>query len=62
MNLEDLVEAHLAGENPQVPAELQEDFARAVAGHEALEYALGETIAMAEPSLADRLLPELPVD
>ena len=33
MNLEDLVEAHLVGEHPNVPDDLREEFERAVAGH-----------------------------
>jgi predicted Ser/Thr protein kinase/tetratricopeptide (TPR) repeat protein len=62
MNLEDLVEAHLAGEQPDVPAELRDEFDRAVAGHEALQYALGETVALSEPGPADRPPPDLPDD
>src|SRR5262249_11875083 len=62
MSLEDLVEAHLAGEHPDVPPELDGDFRLAVAGHEALQYALGETVAFREPGPADRPPPELPGD
>lgn len=36
MDLEDLLEAAVAGEDPQVPDELRETFGRAMAAHEAL--------------------------
>src|SRR5204863_1158532 len=45
MNLEDLLEAHVAGEKVSVPDDLRSEFECAVAAHEALAYALGETTA-----------------
>ena len=54
MTLEDLVEAHLEGKEVDVPEELRADFGRAVAGYDALQYALGETIAVAEAGPSDR--------
>jgi predicted Ser/Thr protein kinase len=62
MNLEDLVEARLAGAEPAVPAELRDEFAKALAGYEALQYALGETIAWEKPLPADAPPPVLPDD
>ncbi|MBI4582815.1 MAG: hypothetical protein HY717_02105 [Planctomycetes bacterium] len=50
MNLEDLVEANLAGERPDVPPELRESFDRAVAGHAVIQNALAETINLAKPA------------
>ena len=44
MSIEELVEAHLAGEKPEVPPELADEFARALAAHEALRFAAGETL------------------
>lgn len=46
MNLEDLLEAQFAGEQPEVPDALGEELKRAVAAHEALQFALGETILL----------------
>jgi predicted Ser/Thr protein kinase len=61
MSLEDLVEAHIAGEQPEVPAEIRPAFNRAIAAHEALQHALAETI-VPEGIGNERLLPELPDD
>src|SRR5262245_23406980 len=62
MNLEDLVDARIAGDEPVVPDELRDDFTRAIAGHEALEFALGETLLLPETLMADRPPPTLPDD
>jgi tetratricopeptide (TPR) repeat protein/predicted Ser/Thr protein kinase len=63
MSLEDLVDAHLAGERPDVPADLRGEFDRAVAGHAALLAALAEPAATGPfPAIADRPPPELPAD
>src|SRR5256885_609088 len=62
MSLEEFVEAHLEGKEVAVPEELRADFARAVAGHAALQYALGETITISEAPPEDRHPPELPTD
>jgi predicted Ser/Thr protein kinase/tetratricopeptide (TPR) repeat protein len=62
MNLEDLVDAHLAGEQPDVPAELRTEFERAVAGHTALQAALADPATGPFPAAGDRPPPELPDD
>ena len=62
MNLEDLVEAHLSGEQPTVPPELREDFELALAGHHAIEFALGETLVESQATLIDRPAPSLSDD
>jgi hypothetical protein len=62
MSLDDLVEAYLEGQEPAVPEELREDFARAVAGHAALQHALGETLTVAKAKAVDRPPPVLPDD
>ena len=62
MTLEDLVEAHLAGEMPEAPAHLRADFERAIAARNAIEYALGETIHVSPTSTDDRAPPKLPDD
>ena len=53
MDLEDLLEAAVAGEDPQVPDELRETFGRAMAAHEALRAALGDSegLGNSEPPL-----------
>ncbi len=61
MDLEDLVEGHIAGEHPEVPDELRRPFERAMAAHEALRSALDETPTR-EADPADRTPPELPDD
>ncbi len=61
MDLEDLVEAELAGERPEVPDELRGPFERAMAAHEALRFALGEGEPPAGAE-ADRSPPILPDD
>jgi tetratricopeptide (TPR) repeat protein/predicted Ser/Thr protein kinase len=62
MNLEDLLDAHLASEHPVVPDSLRADFDRALAGHKALcgVLAEAETVGWAVP--ADRPPPVLPED
>ncbi|MBI4605847.1 MAG: serine/threonine protein kinase [Planctomycetes bacterium] len=62
MNLEELIEAHLAGESPTVPTELGREFELAIAAHEALRYALGETVIVPETGPDDRPPPVLPED
>ncbi|HVR75012.1 MAG TPA: serine/threonine-protein kinase [Planctomycetota bacterium] len=61
MNLEELVEAHLRGEKLTVPNEL-EDFRLAIAAHEALLHALGETVVVPGEAPDARPPPELPDD
>ena len=61
MNLEDLVDAHLAGEKPDIPEELRSEFERAVAGFAALQDALAES-ATGPYRAGDRPPPELPDD
>jgi len=61
MDLEDLLEAELAGEHPDVPEPLRRPVERAVAAHEALRAALGETHAYGGVE-ADRPPPALPDD
>ncbi|HEV3005347.1 MAG TPA: serine/threonine-protein kinase, partial [Pirellulales bacterium] len=62
MNLEDLIEAKLIGEEPAVPDELRDEFVRAVAGHDALQFALGETMLLPEAEMPERPPPALPDD
>ena len=62
MNLEDLLEAHVAGEKVSVPDDLRSEFECAVAAHEALAYALGETIAPSGEQGDLRPPPVLPAD
>jgi predicted Ser/Thr protein kinase len=57
MELEDLIDAHLAGDSPDVPADLRDAYERAVAAHRALCTALTE--ATAGPG-GDRHPPALP--
>ena len=57
MELEDLIDAHLAGDSPDVPADLRDAYERAVAAHRALCAALTE--ATAGPG-GDRHPPSLP--
>ena len=45
MELEDLIDAHLAGDSPDVPADLRDAYERAVAAHRALCTALTEATA-----------------
>jgi predicted Ser/Thr protein kinase/tetratricopeptide (TPR) repeat protein len=61
MDLEDLLEAHIAGERPDVPEPLRAEFDRAVAAHEMLRDAMGETILVGGKA-DDRPPPELPED
>lgn len=60
MTLEELIEARLAGLNPDVPTEVHEKHAAALSAHDALAFAVGETIGWAED--LDRPPPELPTD
>jgi tRNA A-37 threonylcarbamoyl transferase component Bud32 len=56
MDLEDFVEAELAGEHPEIPDDLREPFERAMAAHEALRAALGDVEGRGEsgpPLLSD---------
>ena len=62
MNLEDLLDAAIDGKEPAVPDELQDDFTRAVAGYEALQFALGETLLIPETPVPERPPPALPED
>ena len=62
MNLEDLFEARLAGEHPEVPEALGDDLRHALAAHEALQFALGETILLPATDADDRVPPQLPAD
>ncbi|MBI3866760.1 MAG: serine/threonine protein kinase [Planctomycetia bacterium] len=62
MNLEDLVDAGIAGDEPAIPDELRDDFARAIAGYKALQFALGETILLPESTGPERPPPVLPDD
>ena len=62
ITIEDLVEAHLAGERSDVPPELQDEFQRVLAGHEALNFALGETILLSDEACVNRAPPELSGD
>ena len=63
MDLEGLVEAYLAGEHAEVPAELQRAFDRAVAAHEALRSAL-DAVSHPDgpPDQQDHPPPKLPED
>ena len=61
MDLEDLVEAELAGEHPEIPDDLREQFGRAMVAHEAPAAALGDVECRAE-SEADQSPPLLPED
>jgi len=60
--LHDVLEAHLAGRAADVPDHLRSDFEQAVAGYEALQYALGETITHGSNQPMDRPPPALPQD
>lgn len=60
--LEQMLEAHLAGENPAIPEHLRADFDQAIAGYEALQFALGETLTSGAEVPVDRSPPELPAD
>jgi predicted Ser/Thr protein kinase/tetratricopeptide (TPR) repeat protein len=62
MNLEDVLEAHLAGNKVDVPDELRPEFECAVAGHAALAFALDETIGAAGDGDDVRPPPVLPAD
>jgi predicted Ser/Thr protein kinase/tetratricopeptide (TPR) repeat protein len=59
MTLADLIEEKLTGREPDVTADLRPEYDRALAGHEALLFAVGETIGLRD---ADRPPPELPPD
>ncbi len=61
MNLEDLVDAHLAGEQPDVPEAMRPEFERALAGLAALREALVEP-ATGPYRPGDRPPPQLPDD
>src|SRR6478609_5280440 len=62
MNLEDLVDAQLAGQNPEVPAELRDDFGCAIAAHQMIQAVLvGDSIPPSDAP-ADRPAPTLPGD
>jgi predicted Ser/Thr protein kinase len=61
MDLEDLVDAELAGEHPEVPDDLREQFGRAMVAHQALRAALGDALCRAG-SGADQSPPLLSED
>ena len=60
MNLEELVEARLNGQEVDVPNDLRPDFDAAIGAHEAIQYALNETILVPDTLPGDRPPPELP--
>jgi predicted Ser/Thr protein kinase len=60
--IDELLEAHIAGESPAIPDDIRAEFDQAVAGYDALQYALDETITNAGETPADRAPPELPKD
>jgi predicted Ser/Thr protein kinase len=62
MNLEELVENHLTGNEPDVPPELRAEFDAAIAAHDAIQYALAETILVPDSTVDDRPPPHLPDD
>lgn len=62
MNLEELIERHLKGEKAAVPPELRSEFTAAVAAHDAIQYALAETVLAHGASADDRPPPQLPRD
>lgn len=59
--LDQLLEAHWAGVQPDVPEPMRADFDQAVAGYDALQFALGETISSGS-DIINCAPPELPVD
>src|SRR5205085_4278158 len=61
VNLEDLLDAHLAGRQPEVPPELRSEFDRAVAGLQALHGALTDP-GTGPDTAVDRPPPALPDD
>ena len=62
MNLEDLVDEHLAGKNPEVPESLRKEFDYAVAGHAALQEALTDAATLSSSGPSERPPPTLPDD
>ena len=60
VNLEDLVAAHLAGEAPDVPESLSDDFEQAIHAHVALEGLLDETALYDAGETDERRPPDLP--
>src|SRR5262249_35798328 len=59
----DLIEAHLDGQQADVPEALRAEFDRAVAAHAAIRDALDETILVdGRPAVPDRQPPQLPDD
>ncbi len=60
MKLEDVIEERLAGKESPLSASLRAEFQEALAAHEALVFAVGETIAW--PRQTDRPVPTLPED
>jgi tetratricopeptide (TPR) repeat protein/predicted Ser/Thr protein kinase len=61
MNLEDLIDAHLAGQQPDVPQELRSELAQALVGLRALQDALADSLT-GPYRAGDRPPPELPDD
>src|SRR5437899_2955569 len=61
MSLEDVLEAKLAGKNPEVPTDLRQEFEYAVAAHAALQGVLEATPSAANADM-DRPPPTLPGD
>ena len=62
MTLEQLVENHLNGEEAEIPSELRAEFDAAIAAHNAIQYALAETILVPDASVDDRPPPQLSDD
>ena len=62
MTLEQLVDDHLNGEEAEIPSELRAEFDAAIAAHNAIQYALAETILVPDASVDDRPPPQLPDD
>ncbi len=62
MTLEELIEAQLDGQSPEVPEELRAEFERAMAAHRALGEVVDETLVEPSTGAEDRLPPALPAD
>jgi predicted Ser/Thr protein kinase len=60
VTLEEIIEARLAGTNPEVPTDVRNHFGAALSAHDALAFAVGETIGWAGDE--NRPPPELPAD
>ena len=62
MSLEKHIEDHLIGKEADVPSELRTEFDAAIAAHDAIQYALAETILVPDTCVDDRPPPQLPDD